>query len=463
MPPAGAEAFAGPPITVVSGFLGAGKTTLLKNLLLNTAGLKIGVLVNDVAALNIDAMLIARELPNEDGDGSSIGTVELGNGCVCCSLRDELAEAVAALLARGPGCWDHIVIEASGVSEPAAIRATLERLRRSMQTTSFGAVQIVTVADTPALPHAFVSFDTLIENRALALDEFQSVYELAAAMQSSSSLQRLVVDVLVEQLEAADVVLLNKVDLLPPGVDVGQIERLVQALNPEVRRILPCTRCEVPPHEVFDAMTDKGALGLQRDAQWQRGIVAAAGPATPPSHVRGRIQSFVYERNGRPFDPARLSHTVTTLLPSSGDAVVSMVRAGAEGHGTKAASVAEEGILAPSLLRSKGFCWLACSEEERYQWSYAGTHFECTPDGPWEEKEVFQETNNLGEAQEREPADGGRCQQLVFIGVDMERHKHQIEVALDACLLRDQELELYEMTDDAQRRDNFPGVESLCR
>ena len=372
------------PITLLSGFLGAGKTTLLERLLKNDAGLRIGCLVNDVASLNIDGA-VAETASQDDAL-----VVTMSNGCACCTARDGLVEGVRQL--RRAAVFDHIVVEATGVAEPAAMRDALCGCG--------GLDTLVTVVDASVFAQGlWATGARVLERRELGLDGLASAYDVL----SSAGLWRGVADLLAEQVECADVVLLNKIDRAADA-DVVAAETICKALNPDAI-IHKVTRCDVPLDQILGVMGGAGKASVEDAAP------AAFFAPTLARPARLDAATHVYERR-RPFSPARFAAAV------------------------------EAGALAEAY-RAKGSLWLAAAAERAYAWSQAGGARGASPAGPcgiWA---------------------GAPRTQLAFVGApgtDFEA----IDAALDACLLGDRELALYDMTpDDEQRGWNFPVPESL--
>ena len=375
------------PITVFSGFLGAGKTTLLERCLSNSAGLTIGCVVNDVAALNVDGLVARGASPDADG------VVTMSNGCACCTGRDGLVEGIVALqraaAARG-GRWDHIVVEATGIAEPSSLRDALAtRLPRAA-----GAAldSLVTVVDAAEFAGLWGSGDRLADRRELGLGGLASVYDLVA----TAGVWRPVADLLAEQVECADLVVLNKCDLAGEN-GAAAAAAAAAALNPAAAAVRT-VRCDVALEAALGFAGGAGAAAARRPA-------CLGDAAARPAHFAAA--THVYERR-RPFAPERL------------------------------AAALEDGGVLEGVLRSKGFCWLASSDADAFYWSHAGAAFEASATAPW-----------------WRVGDGERRTALAFIGaggVDAAR----IDAALDACLLEDREWGLYNATgDDEQRGWNF--------
>jgi G3E family GTPase len=372
------------PVTVLSGFLGAGKTTVLRHLLEHAGGRRLAVLVNDMAEANIDAALL-------DADGSigrgRDGVVELSNGCICCTLREELVLEIAALARRGD--FDALVIESTGISEPMPVAAGFD-----LPLASGGALAdvarldtMVTVVDAHAFLHDYCSRDRLAD-RGLA---------------SGAEDERHIVDLLADQVEFADVILVNKADLLPAEA-LRRLTELLAALNP-LAAIQPCINGRIGPETVIG--TGRFDLARARKAAgWQR---ALSGEHVPESEEFG-ITSFVW-RARRPLHPGRAGAFLRAPLPG--------------------------------VIRAKGVVWLASRHDWAAQWHLAGGQRRLTPAGPWwaaRPRESWPRDDawrQWAQAQWQEPW-GDRRQELAFIGQKMPRE--QIIASLERCLLTDAEM-----------------------
>jgi G3E family GTPase len=372
------------PVTVLSGFLGAGKTTVLRHLLDNAGGRRLAVLVNDMAETNIDAALL--DAGGAAGRGSG-DMVELTNGCICCTLREELIAEVAALARSGR--FDALVIESTGISEPMPVAAGFELPLPSGDALADIARldTMVTVVDADAFLRDYCSRDSLADRR----------------LGNGAADGRHLVDLLTDQVEFADVILLNKADLIPPEA-LRRLAALIAALNPPAM-IIPCVGGAVPPASLigtgrFDAARARAAAG------WQR---ALAGEH-PPESEEFAIASFVW-RARRPLHPARIAAVLRAPLPG--------------------------------VLRAKGVLWLANRHDWAAQWHLAGGQRRLTPAGPWWAARP-RATWPQGDAWRRwfggqwqEPW-GDRRQEMVFIGQAMPRA--EIVAALDRCLMTDHEM-----------------------
>ncbi|MEU6698269.1 GTP-binding protein [Pseudonocardia sp. NPDC046786] len=351
------------PVTILSGFLGAGKTTLLDRLLAGRDGRRIAVVVNDMSEVNIDAALVA-------GQGTLHRTeerlVELTNGCICCTLREDLLTTVGELAAERR--YDHIVVESTGISEPMPVAATFE-----WEFDDGTALSDVARLDTMVTVVDAATFETHLTSEDSLLDR---------GLQAAEGDERTLSDLLADQVEFADLLVLNKTDLVPPH-RLGRIESLLRRMNPGAR-VVRAVRGAVPVAELLDTRRyDPGAAA--RTPGWAQEL---AGPHTPeaPETPEYGIASVTW-RSGRPFHPAR-------LLDALGDW--------------------------PGLLRSKGFCWIATRPDVAGLWSQAGPNMALDPSAPWSS------------------FDGPRGQELVFIGLGLSRA--DVTGRLDPALLTDDEL-----------------------
>lgn len=353
------------PVTVLSGFLGAGKTTLLNHVLGNREGLRVAVIVNDMSEINIDAALV------RGGEAALSRTeerlVEMTNGCICCTLRDDLLEEVDRLAREGR--YDYLLIESSGISEPMPVAATFSFPRDDGATLSDLARldTMVTVVDSAGFLPELAGGDGLAER---GLDQYEGD-------------ERTVSDLLMDQIEFADVIVLNKLDL----VDERERERLYAALNRlnPVARIVPARHGRVELSEVLGT----GLFDLERAQQAPGWVRELNGDHMPETEEYG-ISSTVF-RSERPFHPGRLWRFVTDGLDS-----------GRYGQ----------------VLRSKGFFWLASRPKVTGLWSQAGSVARFEPSG----------ARDSGTTQ---------GQELVFIGTDL--RTEPLHEALSACLMSEGE------------------------
>jgi G3E family GTPase len=277
------------PVTVLSGFLGAGKTTILNQVLANREGRRVAVIVNDMSEINIDASLVASGAARLDRTEERL--LELTNGCICCTLRDDLLVEVARLAREGR--FDHLLIESTGISEPMPVAATfLFEQEGGESLDSLARLDVmVTVVDAARFVEHF--------------GELSELADLGLARDDEDD--RMLVDLLVDQVEFADVLAVTKPDLVGPD-ELGEVVSLVRSLNPRAS-IEIVERGDVPLSLIFDSRlfdADEAALA----PGWVR---ALNGDTTPETDEYG-ISSFVY-RNPWPFHPGRLAEALASDWP----------------------------------------------------------------------------------------------------------------------------------------------------
>ena len=374
------------PVTVLSGFLGAGKTTLLNHVLHNREGMKVAVIVNDMSEINVDLRLIrdgGAELSRVDEK-----LIELSNGCICCTLREDLLREVSRLAQEGR--FDYLLIESTGISEPLPVAETFTFTDDEGRTLSdFARLDtLVTVVDAANFQYDLDSLEEL-KDREIGLDENDS---------------RDVANLLVDQIEFANVILLNKIDLVKKE-EAGRIEALLRQLNPTAR-IIRAARSRV----ALDRILNTGLFSEDWAKQSQQWLVTERGAEVSEADEYG-FRSVVYRRF-RPFHPQRLWDF---LLKDD---------------------------LAAQVVRSKGLMWLATRHDYGGEWSSAGNILGCEPLGRWlaatpeeewpEDEKFLQESKSIW----CEPY-GDRRQELVLIGCNLD--EDSVSAALDDCLLTDSE------------------------
>ncbi len=375
------------PVTVLSGFLGAGKTTLLRHILHNREKLRVALIVNDMSEINIDAALVK-------GGGAKLHRseeklVEMSNGCICCTLREDLLKEVASLASEGR--FDYLLIESTGIAEPLPVAETFTFADAQGRSLSDAARldTLVTVVDAFNFLRDYGSADSLVDRRQ-ARDEADD---------------RCVVDLLVDQVEFADVIVVNKVDL----VDAAQREQvagILRALNPRARLVFS-EFGQVPLKEVLNTRR----FNLEEARQAPGWLKELRGEHTPETEEYG-IASFVY-RARRPFHPQRFMECLRTEWPG--------------------------------VLRSKGFLWLATRMEWGGSLSQAGAACRTEAAGLWwAAVEKNQWPDDDDECREiaklwKKPW-GDRRQELVIIGQDLDQAA--LTARLDGCLLTDAEMAL---------------------
>jgi G3E family GTPase len=372
------------PVTVLSGYLGSGKTTVLNHILHNREGKKIAVIVNDMSEINIDAELIRQGGFSRTEEK----LVQIQNGCICCTLREDLIKEVEKLVDAGN--IDYIVIESSGISEPIPVAQTFTYIDEELEidlTKKCRLDTMVTVVDANRFWTDFASGESLLD-RKQAVDETDT---------------REVVDLLIDQIEFANVILLNKVDLISPE-DAKKLEGVLKKLNPEAK-IIQTTFGQVPLNEILNTHL----FDFEKASQAAGWIKELNEEHTPETEEYG-ISSFVYRRR-RPFHPERFMNWLENWPVE--------------------------------VVRAKGFFWLASRNDMCGLLSQAGTSIMIQGAGEWvavypetERQQILKEDPEL--LAKWDETYGDRMTELVFIGIDMNRQ--EIETSLDECLLTDEEM-----------------------
>lgn len=388
------------PVTVLSGYLGSGKTTLLNHILHNRSNKRIAVIVNDMSEVNIDASMVKK--------GGFTRTdeklVELQNGCICCTLREDLMIEVERLVKEGD--IDYILIESSGISEPIPIAQTFTYMDESLGINLSKRCTIdtmVTVVDANRFWHDFASGETLLD-RKQGTDE---------------SDVREVVDLLIDQIEFANVIVLNKLDLVDPE-SADELKAVLEKLNPDAK-IIKAVNSGIELEEIlhtrlFDFETASQGAGWIKELNEEH---------TPETEEYG-ISSFVYRRK-RPFHPERFMQWLEDF-PAD-------------------------------IVRAKGFFWLASRNDMAGLLSQAGPSITLQGGGEWiaalqevERNEILKNEPELLNRWDKEFGD--RMTELVFIGMDMKQE--EVASSLDDCLLSDKEMS----SDWSRLADRLPPFNS---
>ncbi len=372
------------PVTVLSGFLGAGKTTMLNHILANRQGMRVALIVNDMSEVNIDAALV------RDGGANLSRTeeqlVEMTNGCICCTLRDDLLKEVRALAEQGR--FDYLLIESTGIAEPLPVAATFDfRDENGLSLSDISRLDtMVTVVDAANLLKDYGSADFLADRGETA----------------GEGDNRTIVDLLVEQIEFADVVVLNKIGTATPD-ERDAARKIIVALNPDAKLI----------ETDFGQVDLKDVLGTGRfdidkaeeHPLWFKELHGFKDHV-PETEEYG-IRSFVY-RARQPFDPAKFQRFIDRSWPG--------------------------------VVRAKGFFWLATRPYFVGEISQAGALVRTGRTGMWWSavpKERWPQTPEFAEMMKPylDPVWGDRRQEIVFIGTDP-MNEAKISAELDACLIK---------------------------
>ena len=374
------------PVTVLSGFLGAGKTTVLSHILNNRQGKKVAVIVNDMSEINIDAAIVQNEVSLKRSEEK---LVEMSNGCICCTLREDLLEEVTKLATDGR--FDYLVIESTGISEPLPVAETF----------TFADEDGISLSDVASLDTMVTVVDAV--NFLKDYDEAKYLQDTGESLGEED--ERSVADLLVEQVEFADVILISKTDLASTA-DTQRLTAILKTLNTHAK-IVPIAQGQVPIDEVLST----GLFNFERAQQAPGWLKEMRGEHGPETEQYG-IGSFTYEAR-RPFHPEKFHHFL---------------------HDTDQYG---------KLIRSKGYFWLASRSEFAGQWSqpggiarygFAGMFWKSIPKENWLTDDDYLASI---EKQWVEPF-GDMRQELVFIGQGLDQAG--MTQGLDECLLSEDEV-----------------------
>ena len=376
------------PVTVLSGFLGAGKSTLLNYILRNRDNLRVAVIVNDMSEINIDGSEVQRDVTLNRAEEK---LVEMSNGCICCTLREDLLEEVAKLARDGR--FDYLLIESTGISEPLPVAETFTFRDENQQS----------LADIARLD----TMVTVVDGINFLLD-YQAAESLASRGETlGEEDERSITDLLIEQIEFADVILISKIDLISQH-EREELMAILERLNAHAK-IIPMVMGEVP----LDQILDTGRFDFERAAQAPGWLQELRGEHVPETEEYG-IASTAY-RARRPFHPQRFYDFIDRPWVNG------------------------------KLLRSKGFFWLASKHQDAGSWSqagglmrhgFAGRWWRFVPKNQWPQDE-----ESVAAIMGNWQLSNGDCrQELVFIGQHIDFA--QLRAELDACLLTDEEMAL---------------------
>ncbi|MDW7693973.1 GTP-binding protein [Flammeovirgaceae bacterium SG7u.111] len=378
------------PVTVLSGFLGAGKTSLLNHVLHNKEGLKVAVIVNDMSEVNVDADLVKSENTLSRTEEK---LVEMSNGCICCTLREDLMVEVEKLAKEKR--FDYLLIESTGISEPIPVAQTFSFVdeEQNIDLSRFSYVDtMVTVVDAFNFFKDFGSRETLMDRDMTDMEEDY----------------RTIVNLLTDQIEFANVILLNKADLVDEET-LGILKAMIHKLNPKAK-IIESSFGKISSDEILNT----GLFDFEeaeQSAGWQEELNKEEH--TPETEEYG-IGSFVY-RSKKPFDPQRFWSYVQQKFPRK-------------------------------IIRSKGLFWLASRPEQALVWGQAGGSLRADSAGVWWDSMPYQKRIQFeGFVENRDFIEtgwdktfGDRKNEIVFIGQGMD--KEAICAELDRCLATDEEL-----------------------
>ncbi|WP_299458535.1 GTP-binding protein [uncultured Microscilla sp.] len=371
------------PVTVLSGFLGAGKTTLLNHVLHNKQGLRVAVIVNDMSEVNVDARLVK--------EGNTLSRteeklVEMSNGCICCTLREDLIDEVGKLAQENR--FDYLLIESTGISEPLPVAQSFffDSPELALNLSDVSRLDtLVTVVDAYNFARDFSSSDTILDRE----------------MNDDEADNRTIVNLLTDQLEFANVILLNKVDLVTKE-QLGALKAIIQKFNPTAR-IIESTFGKVELSTILDTQL----FDFESTSQSAGWIQELQQTHTPETEEYG-IGSFVFQAK-RPFHPERFWAYLTKEFPTT-------------------------------VIRSKGLFWLASRPDDALNWSQAGASLRAEKAGVWwasvplhERLQYPDYADTQAFLEDKWDDDfGDRLNEMVFIGQDMD--KTAIVDALNQCL-----------------------------
>jgi G3E family GTPase len=391
------------PVTVLSGFLGAGKTTLLNHVLHNKQGMKVAVIVNDMSEVNIDAQLVKNENTLSKTEER---LVEMSNGCICCTLREDLLKEVERLALEDR--FDYLLIESTGISEPLPVAQTFtyQDEANGIDLSKVSTLDtLVTVVDCYNFIKDFSSVETLQQRK-------------VSDMENDN---RTIVNLLTDQIEFANVVILNKTDLVTTE-EVGMIKGLIKKLNSEAN-IITSKNSQVDLNNILNT----GLFDFEKTSQSAGWIEELTKEHTPETEEYG-ISSFVF-RDKRPFHPERFWNYINQAWNGN-------------------------------IIRSKGLFWIASRKHDALNWSQAGGSLRADKAGVWWSSMPFAErikyagfVDNQKEIESKwDKRFGDRLNELVIIGQDMD--KEEITNELIACLCT--EKEILAMEAGINFKDPFP-------
>lgn len=394
------------PVTVLSGFLGAGKTTLLNHILHNKEGLKVAVIVNDMSEINIDARLVKNE---NTLSRTQERLVEMSNGCICCTLREDLMIEVQKLAQENR--FDYLLIESTGISEPVPIAQTFSFTdqENGIDLSRWATIDcMVTVVDALNFGKDFGSMDTVISRQ----------------MNDDQTDRRTIVNLLTDQIEFADVIILNKTDLVSKD-ELGELHAIIKALNPAAK-VIESAFSKVSPKSILNT----GLFDYEKAEQsagWIQELNKVDSGGHVPETQEYGISSFVF-RDERPFHPGRFWEYISQNWPAG-------------------------------VIRSKGLFWIASRRNDALNWSQAGGSVRAESAGVWwasmpqSQRLRYQAyIDNRAEIESRWGRFGDRQNELVIIGQDLDAELILSE--LESCVCST--AEIIQMEKGLSFNDPFP-------
>lgn len=502
------------PITLLSGFLGSGKTTLLEHILTNPHGLKIAVIINDMSTLNIDAALIQNHKVTKKEEK----LIQLQNGCICCTLRGDLLDELVTLAKSGQ--FQYIIIESTGISEPMQVAETFtteftemlldgqqngtidkEEQKVLQEIVDLGGLKNLTQLDTCVTVIDAHNFMLNFETTEFLVDRFGD--------NGQNEVERTITDLMVDQIEFADVIIINKISTIKKKKDQNKIMKIIKALNP-VAKVLKTDYCKVDIKEIINtklfefekASTSAGWLQSINEMTLREGFGtngSKAKLAPKPETEEYGINNFVF-KSRKPFHPERLYNTIKDKfvvieqsqiadedVPGEEDEEDELLLSEddsedgesselgeddedeedddeaeeAEGDEKQTVENKKNSVFGP-LIRSKGFFWLASRHIVRGEWSSAGPMLTLKGGIPWFDvtgPEYYPPAAKALIEKDMEGEFGDRRNELVFIGLNIDAKKMTEE--LNACLLTDEEFEEFKQLVKAEK--NLFYVEKKLR
>lgn len=378
------------PVTVLSGFLGAGKTTLLNHVLHNKQGLKVAVIVNDMSEVNVDADLVKNENVLSRMEEK---LVEMSNGCICCTLREDLMVEVERLAKENR--FDYLLIESTGISEPVPVAQTFSFVdeENGIDLSHFSYIDtMVTVVDAFNFFKDFGSPETLMDRE---LTDMEGDY-------------RTIVNLLTDQIEFANVIILNKTDLVS-SEHLSILKATIQKLNPSAQ-IIESSYSKVDPNRILNT----GLFDFEEAEQSAGWIEELKKDEHTPETEEYGISSFVF-RSKKPFDPVRFWNYIQHDFPTA-------------------------------VIRSKGLFWLASRPSQALVWNQAGTSLNADSAGVWWSSMPFEKRsefmafieNRVHIEKDWHKMFGDRKNEIVFIGMEM--NEGEVITELNKCLATDEEI-----------------------